>query len=137
MLQSRWPPLPNTRTVRRSRSTARRSELDAESRSSRAAGLFRVVVHSGRHRLTAPMGGQCVRYLLCGLFPAAQGRPPLSCGGPQPVPVALVTQPVSERSGEGGGIVGRDQLAGAGAIGGGAERFGQPTDGGGYDGQAT
>jgi 3-hydroxyisobutyrate dehydrogenase-like beta-hydroxyacid dehydrogenase len=26
--------------------------------------------------------GQCVRYLLCGLFPAAQGRPPLSCGGP-------------------------------------------------------
>jgi hypothetical protein len=49
--------------------------------SSPAAGLSRVVVHSG-HRLTAPVGGQCVRYLVCGLFPAAQGRPPLSCGGP-------------------------------------------------------
>ncbi len=32
--------------------------------------------------LRHPMGGQCVRYLLCGLFPAVQGRPPLSCGGP-------------------------------------------------------
>src|SRR5215813_3628752 len=58
------------------------SELDAESRSSRVAGLFRVDYRSGRHGLTAPMGGQRVRYLLCGLFPAAQGRPPLSCGGP-------------------------------------------------------
>jgi len=48
--------------------------------------------------------------------------------------VALVTQPVSERGGEGSRIAGRDQLAGAGAIGGGAERFGQPTDGGSYDG---
>jgi len=50
------------------------------------------------------------------------------------VSVALVTQPVSERGGEGSRIAGRDQLAGAGAIGGGAERFGQPTDGGSYDG---
>src|SRR5690348_11303864 len=58
------------------------SEPDAGARSRRAAGLFRVAVHSGRHWLTAPTGGQCVRYLLCGLFPAAQGRPPLSCGGP-------------------------------------------------------
>ncbi len=38
--------------------------------------------------------------------------------------VALVTLPVSERGGEGSRIAGRDQLAGAGAIGGGAERFG-------------
>jgi glycerol uptake facilitator-like aquaporin len=30
----------------------------------------------------AQMRGQCVRYLLRGLVPAAQGRPPLSCGGP-------------------------------------------------------
>jgi hypothetical protein len=80
------------------------------------------------------MGGQRVRYLLRRLFPAAQGRPPLSRGGPQPVSVALVTQPVSKRGGEGSRITGRDQLAGAGAIGGGAERFGQPTDGGGNDG---
>src|SRR6516162_4400207 len=100
-------------------------------------GLSSAVVHSGRHRLTARVGGQCVRYLLCGLFPAAQGRPPLSCGGPKPVSVALVTQPVSERGGEGSRIARRDELAGAGAIGGGAERFGQPTDGGGYDGQAV
>jgi hypothetical protein len=48
--------------------------------------------------------------------------------------VALVTQPVSDRGGEGSRIARRDQLAGPGAIGGGAERFGQPTDGGGYDG---
>ena len=46
------------------------------------SSLFRMVVYSGRHRHTAPLGGQCVCYLLCGLFPAAQGRPPLSCGGP-------------------------------------------------------
>src|SRR5215469_5280469 len=46
--------------------------------SSPTAGLSRVVVHSERHRLTAPGGGQCVRYLLCGLFPAAQVRPPVS-----------------------------------------------------------
>ena len=46
-------------------------------------------------------------------------------------------QPFSERGGEGSRIAGRDQLAGAGAIGGGAERFGQPTDGGSYDGQAV
>ena len=32
--------------------------------------------------IAAQMCGQCVRYLLCGLVPAAQGRPPLSCGGP-------------------------------------------------------
>jgi hypothetical protein len=32
--------------------------------------------------IEAQMRGQCARYLLCGLFPAAQGRPPLSCGGP-------------------------------------------------------
>src|SRR5271170_6250668 len=94
--------------------------------SSPAAGLSRVVAHYGRHMLTAPVGGQCVSYLLRGLFPAAQGRPPLPCGGPQPVPVALVAQPVSERGGQGGRITGRDQLAGAGAIGGGTERFGQP-----------
>jgi hypothetical protein len=50
------------------------------------------------------------------------------------VSVALVAQPVSERGGEGSRIAGRDQLAGAGAIDGEAERFGQPTDGGGYDG---
>src|SRR5215472_183030 len=49
----------------------------------------------------------------------------------------LVTQPVSERGGEGLRIAWRDQLAGAGAIGGGAERFWQPADGGGYDGQAV
>lgn len=48
--------------------------------------------------------------------------------------VAPVTQPVSERGGEGSRIARRDQLAGAGAIGSGAERFGQPTDGGGYHG---
>ena len=48
--------------------------------------------------------------------------------------MALVAQPVSERGGEGNRIARRDQLAGAGAIGGGAERFGQPADGGGYDG---
>jgi len=48
--------------------------------------------------------------------------------------MALVTQPVSERPGEGRRIAGRDQLAGAGAIGGVTERFGQPADGGGYDG---
>jgi hypothetical protein len=47
------------------------------------------------------------------------------------VPVVLVTQPVSERGGESSRIVGRDQLAGACAIGGRAERFGQPADGGG------
>jgi hypothetical protein len=40
------------------------------------------------------------------------------------VSVALVIQPFSERGGEGSRIAGRDQLAGAGAIGGGAERFG-------------
>ena len=50
--------------------------------------------------------------------------------------VALVTQPVSERGGECCGITEGDQLAGPGAIGVGAERLGQPTDGGGYDGQA-
>ena len=50
--------------------------------------------------------------------------------------VALVAQPVFERGGEGRRIAGRDQLAGAGAIGGGAERFGQAADGGRYDGQA-
>jgi hypothetical protein len=50
------------------------------------------------------------------------------------VSVSLATQPVCERGGEGSRIAGRDQLAGSGAIGGGAERFGQPTDGGGYDG---
>src|SRR6516162_2521461 len=98
-------------------------------------GLSSAVVHSGRHRLTARVGGQCVRYLLCGLFPAAQGRPPLPCGGPKPVPVALVAQPVSERGGEGSRIAGRDQLAGAGAIGGEAERLGQPADVGSHDGQ--
>ena len=32
--------------------------------------------------IEAQMRGQCVRYLLRGLVPAAQGRPPLSCGGP-------------------------------------------------------
>src|SRR5215467_1431152 len=51
--------------------------------------------------------------------------------------MALVTQPVAERASEGSRITGRDQLAGAGAIGGAAERFGQPTDGGSYDGQAV
>jgi hypothetical protein len=50
------------------------------------------------------------------------------------VSVALVTQPVSERGGEGSRIAGRDQLAGAGAIGGEAKRFGQPTDRSSYDG---
>jgi len=50
--------------------------------SSPSAGLSRVVAHSARHRLTAPVGGQCVRYLMRGLFPAGQGRPPLSRGGP-------------------------------------------------------
>src|SRR5439155_24957147 len=101
------------------------------------AGLSMAVAHYGRLRLTAPVGGQCVSYLLRGLFPATQGRLPLSCGGPKPVSVALVAQPVSERGGEGSRIAGRDQLAGAGAIGGGAERFGQPADGGSYDGQAV
>src|SRR5689334_24841664 len=84
-----------------------------------------------------PRGGQCVRYLSCGLFPAAQGRPPLVGGGPQPVPVALVAQPVSERGGEGSRIPGRDQLAGAGAVGGGAERFWQSADRGRDDRQAV
>ena len=32
--------------------------------------------------IEAQMRGQCVRYLLCGLVPAAQGGPPLSRGGP-------------------------------------------------------
>src|SRR5512146_429684 len=84
-----------------------------------------------------PRGGQRVRYFLCGLFPADQGRPPLAGGGPQPVPVALVVQPVSERGGEGSRIPGRDQLAGAGAVGGEAERFWQPADRGRYDRQAV
>src|SRR5258707_15686501 len=105
--------------------------------SSPAAGLSWVVIHYGRYRLTTSIGSQCVSYFLCGLFPALQGRLPLSCGGPQPVPVALVAQPVSECRGEGSRIAGRDQLTGAGAVGGGAERFGQPADGGSYDGQAV
>jgi hypothetical protein len=50
------------------------------------------------------------------------------------VSVELVTQPVSERGGKGSRIARRDQLAGTGAIGGVAERFGQPADGGGNDG---
>src|SRR2546429_3078135 len=99
-----------------------------------AAGLSWVVIH---YRPTALIGSQYISYFLCGLFPALQGRLPLSCGGPQPVPVALVAQPVSERRGEGSRIAGRDQLAGAGAIGSRAERFGQPADGGSYDGQAV
>jgi hypothetical protein len=44
--------------------------------------------------------------------------------------MSLVARPVSERGGEGSRVAGRNQLAGAGAIGGGAERFGQPADGG-------
>src|SRR5437764_7605689 len=84
-----------------------------------------------------PRGGQRVRYFLCGLLPAPQGRPPLPGGGPEPVPVPLVAQPVSERGREGGRIARRDQLAGAGAVGGGAERFGQPTDLGGDDRHAV
>src|SRR6185437_10300516 len=96
-----------------------------------------ILLHDGRYRLNAPVGGQCVSYFLCGLFPAAQGRPPLLRGGPEPVPVALVVQPVGERGGQGSRIAGRDQLAGAGAIGGGAERFGQPADSRSYDGQAV
>src|SRR5581483_323115 len=82
-------------------------------------------------------GGQCVGYLPGGLLPAVQGRLPLAYGGPQPVPVTLVAQPVSERGGEGSRVAGRNQLAGAGAIGGGPERFGQPADGGGDDRQAV
>src|SRR5690242_21323037 len=91
-----------------------------------------------------PRGGQCfggasqcVRYLLCGLFPAAQGRPPLPGGGPESAPVALVVQPVAERGGEGSRIVRRDQLARAGAVGRGAERFWQPADVGRDDRQAV
>src|SRR2546429_27456 len=99
-----------------------------------AAGLSWVVIH---YRPTALIGSQYISYFLCGLFPAQQGRLPLSCGGQEPVPVALVAQPVSERGGEGSGIAGRDQLAGTGAVGGGAERFGQPADGGSYHGQAV
>src|SRR6185437_5616182 len=83
------------------------------------------------------LGGQCVSYLLRGLLPAAQGRLPLSYGGPQPVPVALVAQPVAERGGEGSRVTGRNQLAGTAAIGGGAERFGQPADGGSDDRHAV
>src|SRR5262249_4831175 len=51
--------------------------------------------------------------------------------------VALITQPVFERGGEGSRIVGRDQLAGTGAIRGAAERFGQPAHRGRYDGYAV
>src|SRR5436190_15275583 len=96
----------------------------------------RMVVNFG-YGLIASAGGQCVRYLSGGLLPAAQGRPPLSRGGPEPVPAALVAQPVSERGGEGSRIAGRDQLAGAGAVGGEAERFWQPADRGRYDRQAV
>src|SRR5262249_32923824 len=63
--------------------------------------------------------------------------PPLRGGGRGPVSVALVAQPVPDRGGESSRIAGRDQLAGAGAIGGGAERFGQPAHRGAYDGQAV
>src|ERR1700759_1326273 len=96
-----------------------------------------LLLHYGRYRLTAPGGGQCVSYILCGLFPAAQGRPPLLCGGPEPVPMVLVAQPVGERGGRGSGGAGRDPVAGSGAIGGGAERLGQPADSGSYNGQAV
>jgi hypothetical protein len=48
----------------------------------------------------------------------------LSRGGPYPVPVALVAQPVPDRCGEGNRVAGRDQLAGEDAIDAGAERFG-------------
>jgi hypothetical protein len=74
------PPAPTTPATTAS-PNAPHSSASSSSESTRKM-LDRVVVHSGRHRLTAPMGSQCVRYLLCGLFPAAQGRPPLSCGGP-------------------------------------------------------
>src|SRR5262249_53944359 len=78
-----------------------------------------------------------VGYVWYGRCGGGGGRGRRSRGGPWPVPVALVAQPVPDRGGEGSRIAGRDQLAGAGAIGGRAERFGQPTDGGGYDGQAV
>src|SRR6201996_3943414 len=51
--------------------------------------------------------------------------------------MALVAQPVPERGGEGRRIGGRDQLTREGAVGGGAERFGRPADGGRDDGQAV
>jgi hypothetical protein len=54
------------------------------------------------------MRGQGARYLLRGLFPAAQGRPPLPRGGSKPASVMLVSQPVSERGGEGIRIAGTD-----------------------------
>ena len=49
----------------------------------------------------------------------------------------LVVQPPGERGGQRRRIAGRNQLAGADAIRGRTERFGQPADGGSYDGQAV
>src|SRR5258708_3399396 len=80
------------------------------------------------------LGGQCGGYLLRGLLPRGRGPPPLPPGGPEPVPPALIAEPVSERGGKRPRVVGRDQLTRAAAVGGGAERFRQPADGGRDDG---